>query len=122
MTQMMTLSGQLIFVLLLFIIYLLPRVYKNFLLTCAVYIALIVVDGDQYFKTCAPSDNNCKIINISFIIVFGIHVLFGILLLVGDIRVQILLFCSQQTILNFVFNRKIIHSCCHGCYGGVFLW
>lgn len=85
--NMTTLSGQLIFVFVIFLIYLLPRVYKNFLLTCIVYIVVIVVDDDQYFKKCASSDRFCKIVNISFIMVFGIHLIFGILLIVGDIKV-----------------------------------
>lgn len=84
----MILSEQVFFVLLLFVVYLLPRVYKNLLLTCIVYLVMIWVDDDQYFKKCANSDNLCKILNISFIIVFGIHLILGILLIVGDIKVK----------------------------------
>lgn len=85
--KMTTLSGQLLFVLLLFVIYLFPRVYKNFMLTCIVYLVLVLVDDDQYFKKCAASDLLCKRLNISFIIVFAIHLILGILLIIGDIKV-----------------------------------
>lgn len=90
---MTTLSGQLLFVLLLFIIYLFPRVYKNFMLTCIVYLVLILVDDDQYFRQCATSDRLCKMLNISFMIVFGVHLIFGVLLIMGDIKVT---FCSDN--------------------------
>lgn len=83
----MTSSGQLIFVFVLFIIYLLPRVYKNFLLTCIVYLVMVYVDNDHYFKKCASTDSLCKLVNTSFIMIVGIHVIFGILLIIGDIKV-----------------------------------
>ncbi|KAJ6639591.1 hypothetical protein Bhyg_12338 [Pseudolycoriella hygida] len=82
----MTLTRNLIFVFLLFIIYLLPRVYKNFLLTCIVYFVMILVDNDTYFITCSHSDRLCKFHNIMFTIVFSIHIIFGLLLIVGDIK------------------------------------
>lgn len=84
----MILSEQLIFVALLFVVYLLPRVYKNFMLTCIVYVVMILLDDDQYFKKCAHTDRLCKLLNVSFIIVFGIHLIFGVLLIIGDIKVK----------------------------------
>lgn len=120
---MTLLSGQIVFVFLLFIIYLLPRVYKNFLLTCIVYLVMILVDDDRYFRKCAYSDHLCKTVNISFIIVFGIHLIFGILLIIGDIKVKIIALIYTTRSIRFfsLSNRKTINWCFHGFCGGSYL-
>lgn len=113
----MTSNIQLIFVFVFFVIYLLPRAYKNFLLTFIVYLVMIYVDNDQYFKKCASTERLCKLFNILFVTIFGIHAIFGLLLVVGDIKVMTKHrrlhwgWCVPNNYRHyFLFNTEKVHT------------